>query len=119
MGVNQTKTFETDGRGTESREIGDQDAPVRSDNDISNLSPAADQNPDLTIDFPRDLRQQPGNVLCNDAIRRYLPPVYLTNPFDLLRFETAQIAVYPVNCVNSPFKYISDNTVGLVFITYL
>jgi len=102
--MDETKPFEADGRRPKTRKIGDQDPPMRSDDDVSNLSSAADQNPDLAVNLPRDLRQQTGQFLSNDTTRRNLPSINQTDSFNLFRLKTAQIAINPIDCVKSPFN---------------
>jgi hypothetical protein len=103
MGMNQSQSLEPQGRRTKAFQVGDENAFIRSDDHIGNLSAAADQNPDLAVDFPGHFRKIPRQLLGDDAIRRDLPTVDLVDPFNLFRFQAAQVAVYPVDVLTTPY----------------
>jgi hypothetical protein len=54
---------------------------------------AGDQNADLAVDLPGELRDLAGQVVRDDSLRRDAPPVELPDPFDFGRREAGQIAV--------------------------
>ncbi len=85
---------ETAGGGTEAVEIRNQDVVVRSDNNIGHLAAACDQNADLAVDLPGELRELAGQVVGDDPFRRDAPPLELPDPLDFGRRETGQVAVY-------------------------
>jgi hypothetical protein len=66
---------------------------VRSDDHIGHLTAAGDQNADLAVDLPGELRELTGQVVCDDPLRRDATPVELPDPFDFSRRETGQVAV--------------------------
>jgi len=93
MGVDQAEALETAGGGSEAVEVRDEDVVVRPDDDIGDLAPAGDQDADLAVDLPGELRELAGQVVGDDPLRRDAPPVKLSDPFDLIRPEAGQIAV--------------------------
>jgi hypothetical protein len=66
---------------------------VGSHDHIGDLAPAGDQNADLAVDLPGELRELAGQVVGDDPLRRDAPPVELSDPFDLIRPKAGQIAV--------------------------
>jgi hypothetical protein len=70
---------------------------------IGDLAPAGDQDADLAVDLPGELRELAGQVVGDDPLRRDAPPVKLSDPFDLIRPESGQIAVnlFDVGSFNS------------------
>ncbi|MDP2840217.1 MAG: hypothetical protein Q8O11_09170 [Syntrophales bacterium] len=66
---------------------------MRSDDHIGHLTAAGDQNADLAVDLPGELRELAGQVVGDDPLRRDAPPVELPDPFDFGRRETGQVAV--------------------------
>jgi len=66
---------------------------VRPDDHIGDLAPAGDQNADLAVDLPGELRELAGQVVGDDPLRRDAPPVELPDAPDFSRRETGQIAV--------------------------
>jgi hypothetical protein len=88
MGVDQAEALETAGGGAEAVEGGNEDVVVRPDDDIGDLTPAGDQNADLAVDLPGELRELAGQVVCDDPLRRDAPPVELTDSLDLRRSES-------------------------------
>jgi hypothetical protein len=61
---------------------------------IGDLPPAGDEDADLAVDLPGELRQRPGQFVGDDPLRRDTPPVELPDPLDLRRPEAGQVAVY-------------------------
>jgi len=94
VGVDQAEPLETAGGGAKPVEIRDQDVVVRSDDDIGRLAAAGDQDADLTVDLPGELRELAGQVVGDDPLRRDAPPVELPDPLDFDRREAGQVAVY-------------------------
>jgi hypothetical protein len=94
MGVDQPEPLETAGGGTEAVEVRDKDVVVRSDDDIGHLTAAGDQDADLAVDLPGELRELAGQVMGYDPLGRDAPPVELPDPFDFGRREAGQVAVY-------------------------
>lgn len=91
--VDQTESAETAGGGAKTLQGRDQDVVVRPDDDVSDLTPAGDQQPDLTVDLAGEFRERPGQLVGDDPLRRDAPPVQLADPLDLCRSETGQVAV--------------------------
>jgi hypothetical protein len=67
---------------------------VRSDDDVGHLAAAGDQNADLAVDLPGELRELAGQIVGDDPFGRDAPPVELADPFDFGRREAGQVAVY-------------------------
>ena len=91
--VDQTESSESAGGGTEAVQGGDKDAVVRPHDDVSDFTPAGDQEADLTIDLAGEFRERPGQFMGDDPLRREAPPIELSDPFDLRRSEAGQVAV--------------------------
>jgi hypothetical protein len=94
VGVDQAEPLETAGGGAKPIERRDEDVVVRTDDHKGDLAPAGDQNADLAVDFPGELRKLAGQVMGDDPLRRDAPPVKLSDPLDLCRSEAGQVAVY-------------------------
>jgi hypothetical protein len=92
--MDQAEPLETAGGGTEAVEGGDQDVVVRPRDDKGDLAPAGNQNADLAVDLPGELRELAGQVVGDDPLRRDAPSVELSDPFGFGRRETGQVAVY-------------------------
>ena len=63
------------------------------DDHIGNFPPAANEDTDLPVDLPREFRQLPGQLMGEDVLRRDFPTVELSDPLDLFRLETGQVAM--------------------------
>jgi hypothetical protein len=77
---------------------------VRSDDHIGHLTAAGDQDADLAVDLPGELRELAGQVVGDDPLRRDAPPVELPDPLDLRRREAGQVAVYLLDGRSSSFE---------------
>jgi hypothetical protein len=93
VGVDQAEPLETAGGGSEAVEARDDDVVVRPRDDKGDLAPAGDQNADLAVDLPGELRELAGQVVGDDPLRRDAPPVELPDAPDFSRSEAGQIAV--------------------------
>jgi hypothetical protein len=63
---------------------------------IGDLPPAGDEQADLAVDLPGELRQRPGQFVGDDPLGRETPTVELPDPLDLGRSEAGEVAVYPI-----------------------
>jgi hypothetical protein len=93
MGVDQAEPLETAGGGAEAVEARDEDVVMGSHDHIGEFAPAGDQNADLPVDLPGELREPASEIVCDDPLRRDAPPVELPDPLDLIRPEAGQVAV--------------------------
>jgi hypothetical protein len=91
--VNQAKPLETAGRGAEAVEVRDEDIVVGSHDHIGDFTPAGDQDADLAVDLPGELRELARQVMGDDPLRRDASPVELPDAPGLIRPEAGQIAV--------------------------
>lgn len=66
---------------------------VRADDDVGDLAPAGDEEAELAVDLPGDLRDLPGQLMGDDTIRRDAPPAELPDASYLGRPEAGQVAV--------------------------
>ncbi len=60
---------------------------------MGHLSPAADEDADLPVDFAGEFRELPGQFMGQDAVRRYPAAVELFDSPDLFRAEARYVAV--------------------------
>ena len=93
MGVDQAQPLETERRGTEAVERGNDDVVMGAHDDIGDLSPAGDEDAELAVDLAGEFGQLPGQVMGDDPFRRDAPPVELPDTLDLGRAEAGQVAV--------------------------
>ena len=91
--MDQAKSLETGGCGSEAVKSGNQDIFVRADNDKGNLPSPADEDGNLPVYFMGKKRKLSGQILRNDPFRRRPTAIELLQPPDLLRSETDQITI--------------------------
>jgi len=66
---------------------------VITDDDVQNLSPAADKDSGLPVYAARDAGKTPRELMCDNPLRGYSPSVEPLKFPDLTRLQTAGIAV--------------------------
>jgi len=66
---------------------------VRPRDHIGDLAPAGDQDADLAVDLPGELRELAGQLVGDDPLLRDAPLIELSDPLELIRPEAGQIAV--------------------------
>jgi hypothetical protein len=74
-------------------QIGEHDASGVTHDDRVHRAPAVDQDPDLAIDFPRELGQGAGEVVADDGMRRDAFLVDLLEAPTLSDFEPRRVAL--------------------------
>ncbi len=97
MGVDEAEALETGGGGAKSVEAGNDDSLMVAHNNEDHLPAPADQDAQLAIVAPGELRQLAGKIRCHNDIRGQAAPVEQADPAELLRPEAIQIAVYFLN----------------------
>jgi hypothetical protein len=87
MGVDEPEPLEAALAGAEFVEAGDHDLAVIPDHDKVNVALAADQDADLSVNFPGDLAEVPGKLEGENPVSRGFAAVELLDAPDLAGFE--------------------------------
>lgn len=99
--MDQTQTFEAGGCRAEGIKAGNKDALVIAQNNHRDFALAADQQPDLPVEFSRKKRYFPGQIVVDDIFRRDGAAIETFQGFDLLGAKSGCIAEYLVDGVSS------------------
>ncbi len=99
MGMDQTQSLESGGRRSVSFERWDKYLLSVAYNYVFNDTLPIDQDADLTVNFPGQLRQIAGKFMGNDLVRRRSPSIDLLDTPNLLRPESTQVTGDFVNNV--------------------
>ena len=103
MGVHIAQAAQAVGSGAKASDVGQEDALVITDHDVSNGTLAVNQHADLAIEFLRQFAEVAPEFLSDDLLRRYFAAVDVLKTPDLVRFQPCDVAVYALNCV-SPLR---------------
>ena len=78
--------------GAQTTPVGQLDRVGVAHHHVLDIAPAVDQDADLSPDLPADLRQLPGQLLCEQLIGRDAAPEEPIEPADLAGFEAVRVA---------------------------